>query len=290
MKKIKFAVIGSGRLGTNLAIQLQKAGHIAVGLCAKHVKSIECTNRLLNVRLVDTIPWKVTPQADVVFITTPDDLIERTCKQVSANQGFKQHCTVFHCSGSLSSQILTDNISDDHDAGSLHPLQSFPVKHIEPNPFENIYMSVEGSEKAIELGKAFAKDLKANVAEISSSGKQLYHTAAVVASNYLVTLLWMAQQLNMTAGIPESIALKVLNPLIEGTLANIQKQGIPSALTGPISRGDIQTVHNHIEKIINELPEVLDLYKMLGRYTVPLAQKQCNISEKMAKSFQEKLS
>jgi predicted short-subunit dehydrogenase-like oxidoreductase (DUF2520 family) len=287
MHHIKFAIVGCGRLGTNLGVQLQSAGHTATGISARHMQTIQESNQLINAELIDTCPWKVSSMADVIFITTPDDAIEQTCQKLVENNGISQNAIIYHCSGSLSSKILTAAIKDGHAVGSFHPLQSFPVKHLSPNPFENIYVSVEGAKEAIELGKKFAEDLNAKVTEVSTQGKELYHAAAVAASNYLVTLLELARQLNIHAGIPDDIALKVLQPLIQGTLNNIDNHGVTNALTGPIARGDLRTIQNHVNCINKDLPDFVNLYKMLGQYTIPIAQQ--NISEDTASKLQKAL-
>ena len=289
MQNIEFAIVGCGRLGTNLGGQLQAAGHTAVGLSAKHIRSIQESTEFINAKIIDTCPWKVTAMAGVVFITTPDDVIEQTCQQIIDNNGLRHNSIVYHCSGSLSSSILKSAIDAGHSVGSFHPLQSFPVKHLSSNPFENIYISVEGMKTANELGKIIAADLKAQVTEVSTDGKTLYHAAAVVASNYLVTLLELARQLNIHAGIPDNIALKVLKPLIQGTLNNIENQGVTNALTGPISRGDLRTIQNHVFSISQVMPDFIKLYNTLGQYTIPIAEAQQNISEETAMKLRENL-
>lgn len=285
LKTIHFSTIGCGRLGTNLTIRLKKAGHVPVGISARHLDSIKSLNNIIEAQSVDTIPWKVTTNADVIFITTPDDYIQTVCQQLVDNKGFNPNAIVYHCSGSLPSTVLDGARSVGLKVGSFHPLQSFPSKQMECNPFEGIFVSVEGDPIAVKLGKKIADDLKADVVEISTNEKKLYHAAAVVASNYLVTLLDMAKQFNIKAGMPENIALKVLKPLIQGTLSNIEQQGIPDALTGPVSRGDIQTIKNHIEDINKKLPDFLKLYKILGTHTVPIAKSKKTISDKKTSSL-----
>jgi predicted short-subunit dehydrogenase-like oxidoreductase (DUF2520 family) len=290
MQKLDFAIVGCGRLGTNLGIQLKAAGHSPIGLSARNIKSIQESNKLIKAKIVDTYPWKVTKNADIIFITTPDDAIEQTCKEIIYNNGLRQSAFVYHCSGSLSSKSLVSAIQSGHYVGSFHPLQSFPVKYLQPNPFENIYISVEGDKPAIELGKSIAFDLKAKITEISTDGKSLYHAAAVVASNYLVTLLELAKQLNINAGISDNISLEVLKPLIHGTLNNIEKQGVTNALTGPISRGDERTIQNHVRNIAQVLPDYSNLYNILGHYTISIAQSQQQISNEQSLKLKEILS
>jgi len=279
-EKIHFATIGCGRLGTNLSIRLKEAGHIPVGLSARHLESMKPFNDIIKAPKIDTVPWKITSGANVVFITTPDDCISEVCNQLVEKKCFHANTILYHCSGSLSSEALSAARTSGLNIGSLHPLQSFPVRIIKPNPFEGIFVSIEGSPLAIEVGKQIVMDLKAKVVEISTEGKKLYHAAAVAASNYLVTLLNMAKQFNIASGMSEEVSLAVLKPLIQGTLNNIEKQGITDALTGPISRGDIQTIKNHIEQINTKKPEFSKLYKILGQHTTLIAKK--SLSENMA--------
>ena len=112
-----------------------------------------------------------------------------------------------------------------------------------------------------------------------TEAKTLYHASAVVASNYLVTLLDLAIRLIEEAGIKRQDAFNLLKPLIEGTLSNIGKVGVKKALTGPIARGDIKTVEKHIEEIGFKRPELLALYKMLAFYTINIAAEGDSISE-----------
>ena len=125
--------------------------------------------------------------------------------------------------------------------------------------------------------------------EIQTRAKMLYHAAAVVASNYLVTLMDLAFGLVEPAGIARSEALKAMAPLIHGTLANIEKVGIPEALTGPIARGDSQIVARHLEQIQDRAPGLLELYKTLGRHTVPIALAKKSLSTQAALELEKLL-
>ena len=108
-----------------------------------------------------------------------------------------------------------------------------------------------------------------------------------MASNYLVTLLDLAFRLINTAGIAGKDAFKVLKPLIDGTLANIEEVGIPTALTGPIVRGDVETVAKHIKEIGSKNPELLALYKSLGFHTLAIAKAKGTISESVAEQLKK---
>ncbi len=184
-----------------------------------------------------------------------------------------------HCSGALPSTILSSVKECDAFAGSMHPLQSFASVEIEKNPFQDIIISLEGEKEAVSAARKIATDLGATCFTIQTEAKTLYHASAVVASNYLVTLLDLSLKLIEAAGISGADALKALKPLIEGTLSNIEKTGITRALTGPIVRGDIETVKRHLEDIGSKTPDLLDLYKTLGFHTVDIAMAGGGLSE-----------
>ena len=102
----------------------------------------------------------------------------------------------------------------------------------------------------------------------------LYHAGAVAASNYLVTLLDFAARHLQALGADRRQALQALLPLVRGTLANVERLGIPAALTGPIARGDAPTVAGHVAALRQRAPELLELYRLLARQTIPLAREQ----------------
>jgi predicted short-subunit dehydrogenase-like oxidoreductase (DUF2520 family) len=135
------------------------------------------------------------------------------------------------------------------------------------------------------MADRIARDLEALPLQILTEGKPLYHAAAVVASNFLVTLMGAALRLIQQAGVSPEEAFAVLNPLIEGTLANIERVGIHQALTGPVVRGDVQTVEAHIQAIADTLPELLPFYTCLIHYTAAQAAETKRISEELLKTF-----
>jgi len=149
-------------------------------------------------------------------------------------------------------------------------LQSFAAPTFPDNPFRGIIMAGEGDDTARALAGEIASGLKAVFLAIETENKTLYHAAAVVASNYLVTLLAVSTQLLEGSGIAPEATLKVLLPLVRGTLNNIEKRGVAEALTGPIARGDTGTVESHCRKIRQTLPDLLPFYQLLGTYTLPL--------------------
>ena len=282
MTKPSFAIVGCGRLGTALARHLKAAGYPLAGLASRSLASAKETAEIVDADCYGAPMWEMTKSADVVFVTTPDGIISDASRTVVENSGIKPGAVLLHCSGAHPSTILARPEETDIHIGSMHPLQSFASKNVAGNPFEGIIISVEGAEKAMAVASQMAEDLKAVVLPLATEGKTLYHASAVVASNYLVALMQMALQFMEAADIPADKAFGVLRPLVNGTLSNIEKNGAADALTGPIARGDVETVQGHITAILARAPEFIDLYRLLGKYTVAIAEKKQGLSDAQA--------
>lgn len=288
--KPSFAVVGCGKVGTALGKLLTKKDYRLTGLSCQTHSSAQKAARILGTNHFSTVPWEITENSDIVFITTPDGVIEETCFNIAQHNGFSQNTVVLHCSGALPSTILSSAKTCGASTGSMHPLQSFADSKTDANPFAGIVISVEGDDKAVNTAREIVKDLGADFAKIKTESKMLYHAAAVVASNYLVTLLDLAFKLIEEAGIARKDAFKILKPLVNGTLDNIENVGIPAALTGPVARGDIETVTRHIEEIGSKRPDLLSLYRTLGLHTIDIALSGKTISESTAKNLEKILS
>lgn len=277
--KGSFAVIGCGRAGLSFAKYLYKAGYRPVGFASRSLKSANFAAECIGFKgKTSTNPWDVVGDADIVLITTPDHVIRETAEKIAGHGGMKPDVMVFHCSGALSSDELSALKGVNAKTGSIHPLQSFGSVDAEKNPFKGIMVGIEGDRECVDLAWQMAKDLGATPFGIQTSGKMLYHASAVVASNYLVTLLKFAVDLLGASGVESENRFEILKPLILGTLSNIENAGAEEALTGPIRRGDTAIVRAHLEAIEASSPDMSVLYKMLGQYTVAIAYSGKSIS------------
>jgi len=290
---MKFSIIGCGRTGTNLAVYLTKAGFEPSGFFSKTRSSAQkALQAVTNSGEIFDKVEAVCQNSDIIFITTPDDAIEKVCSYIASKNGFKSDTFVFHLSGALSSEILSSAEKPDINIGSIHPLQSFtPYEKGQTSPFTGINISVEGSDKAVKIGKKIVTALNANSFTIPTHAKMLYHAAAVVASNYLVTIENFAINLLQKADLSEKKSYEILEPLIMGTLSNIKNKGSVNALTGPVARGDSDIVSSHIHAIEKDMPLFATLYKVLGNYTLGIAQQREDIFknqiEKLSRLFEQ---
>lgn len=268
----KYVVVGCGRLGTAFARYLSGAGYKPAGFASRSISSAKLAAAASGANVsVSVLPWEVTLKADIIIITTPDSVIRETAEKIAEYSGVLNNAVVLHCSGAHASTELEALKSCGANIGSLHPLQSFAAEAVEENPFAGVMIAVEGDQAAEKTAWTMAQDLGAIPFKIRTGNKTLYHASAVVASNYLVTLVNLSLQLIIASGVPASKALSILTPLVRGTLSNIERSGIPNALTGPISRGDVETVREHISEIGKKAPTGLELYKVLGKQTIEVA-------------------
>lgn len=282
MAKPAVAVVGCGRVGTALAVHLSASGYPIAALVSRSLDSARRAAAGCGAPPTAEMPGRIAASADVVFITTPDGTIEAACRELTAQGSIRPGMVVLHCSGALPSSELDAAKGGGAHVGSLHPLQSFAAGSGTENPFRGIIMAAEGDEAAIAVSERIAADLGATCFRIRTEAKTLYHASAVVASNYLVTLLDLSFGLLSAAGIPESKAMAVLKPLINGTLANVEKTGPAPALTGPIARGDAATVERHLADMERLAPERTAAYRALGLGTVKIAEAGGHITREVA--------
>ncbi|WP_321494653.1 Rossmann-like and DUF2520 domain-containing protein [uncultured Desulfobacter sp.] len=271
--KRKFSVIGCGRVGTCLAAFLFKKKYEPAGFFSRSRTSAQAAKAAAGCGMVFDTAAQCARAADIVFITTPDGFIEPVCEDLARQSALGPKTMVFHLSGAHSSEILAPAKQAGAVVGSIHPLQAFtPYEPGQENPFKGINISVEGDPDAVAQGKDIAAALGALAFAIPTESKILYHASAVVASNYLVSLVRFALTLLMETGLREDAAFEILSPLIQGTLSNIGSKGCTRALTGPVARGDHETVSRHLADIDQKLPQFSTLYRLLGSHTLDIAK------------------
>jgi len=285
MMKPSFVIVGCGKVGISLGKFLAAAGYRPAGCVSRSLASAQTAAEMIGSDHFGSEPETITPRADIVLITTPDGAIGQACEEIAARGGFRPDAVVLHCSGALPSTVLSAARTSGAHIGSMHPLQSFAAIAVEHNPFQGIIVSIEGDDPAVRAAEQMGEALGATCCQIKTDAKTLYHASAVVASNYLVTLFDLAFRLIAEAGITGPSAFAVLKPLVDGTLKNIETVGIPEALTGPIARGDVQTVEDHCRAIGAAVPELLALYNQLGAHTVGVARAKGTLTEAAAEAL-----
>ncbi|HSS94768.1 MAG TPA: DUF2520 domain-containing protein [Candidatus Dormibacteraeota bacterium] len=212
-----------------------------------------------------------------VFLTVPDGAIAAFAAEIARAPGLPATSSFVHCSGALGLDVLSE-LGARHALGSFHPLQSFPTPRA-PEAFRRSVVAVDASTETLRRRLArLARDLGARPRRVEDADRAVYHTAAVLASNYLVALAAEAAKLLETIGWSEREAVDGLVPLMQGVLEEVARRGPTAALTGPIRRGDAQTVSRHLKALAaldvrsSRDGEVADVYRMLGRIALEIAK------------------
>ena len=223
--------------------------------------------------------WSELRAASLYLIAVPDDSIEQACADLAATGKLQAHSIVFHCSGAKNIQVLHAALEHGAAVASVHPIRSFASPELLISSFAGTYCGAEGEPRALEvLGKLFTA-IGGKIVAINSEHKVLYHAAAVFASNYLVTLLDLAQRAYVEAGIEPATALQLMEPLVRATVDNVFKLGPLPALTGPIARGDMATVRRQQEAVDEWRARYGDLYREFAKLTMELAARRGPKSE-----------
>jgi predicted short-subunit dehydrogenase-like oxidoreductase (DUF2520 family) len=263
----RLIVAGRGNLGRSLTRALRAAGHQVTLVRAR--TGIPKLARTLQSQ----------PSA-LVFLTVPDGAIASVAAKLGvAGMAIPPSVAFVHMSGALELGILKS--LRRHPVGSFHPLQSFPEPR-PPDAFRGIVVAVDATTVSLRRSlNGLARDLGATPRRVEDQHRAVYHAAAVFASNYLVALLGEAVGLLEQAGWSEREATAALVRLSEGVLLSVSRRGPTAALTGPIRRGDVETVQRHLS-VLAELdigsPSRLgvsrvDVYRMLGLIALEIAGK-----------------
>jgi len=277
---VKVIIIGAGRIGASFGYLLQTGGHEIIGVKNKSkasaqraVEKIGQGAALSRQELVEKL--KV---ADLVMVTTPDDKISEIVDYINSCQ-VNRDSVFMHMSGLLPAEILygkekKEKKENKRGVFSLHPLLSVPDFETGLKTLPEANYVIEGSDQGLKVGHKICRDLNLSWSSIDPEKKPLYHAAAVLAANYLVTLIGCSYELLEEAGISDE---KIKNSLLElssGVLKNIKDKSPESVLTGPVARGDWETVALHLESIKKNNEDLVELYRVLGKYTTRLIGKK----------------
>ncbi|HET8525755.1 MAG TPA: Rossmann-like and DUF2520 domain-containing protein [Actinomycetota bacterium] len=264
------AVVGAGRVGTSLAVLWQRAGHRIVAVAGGAAAPRRAARFLPDVPVLDAIG--AAKGAEVVVIATPDSAIGPVCEEMAAAGALDAANAVVHASGATGLDALASAAATGASTLSVHPLQTCPTVEagVERIPGSTFAVTADDDE-GFALGERLVRDAGGHPVRIDDERKPLYHAAAVFASNYLVTVSALAEELGLAAGIENPIA--AFAPLQEATLANIARVGPAEALTGPAVRGDAITLQRNLEALDRYAPEAVRSYVVLADLALALAER-----------------
>jgi predicted short-subunit dehydrogenase-like oxidoreductase (DUF2520 family) len=254
----RIGIVGAGRAGTVIGAALRAAGHQVIGVTARSAPSRERAAQLLPGVAVLEAP-DLAAQAEVLVLAVPDDAIA----SVAAGLGAQDGQYVVHLSGAHGLAVL-DGIAGTPVA--LHPPMTFTGTPLDLERLPVVTFTATAAEAARPFVAELVKGVGAGVQWVADEHRAAYHAGLVQGANYLVTLVEQASAVLRSAGIADPVA--TLRPLMTALLDNALRDGM-DALTGPISRGDAETVRAHLLVLSDDVRPV---YVALARATVDLAQ------------------
>ncbi len=273
------AIIGAGRVGGAIGHLLTKAGFSVTAAVCRTQASADKARSFIGSGASLTDPAQAASTAGIVLITTPDSAIKSVCDSIAARTGFLPGAIVVHTSGAHTLDLLDAVKQSGAYRAVVHPLQSVPSREQGAKNLPGSFFRVEADPEALATARDIVRALGGSELEMPAwrSDKEsaaLYHAGAVAVSNYFVALMDYGLRFYEALGADKEQALKAVLPLIKGTLANMETMGTTRALTGPISRGDAETVKGHIEAMRDRAPELLPLYRELAKQTIGIARER----------------
>ena len=264
---LRVGVVGAGRVGSILAAALGRAGHEIVAVSAVSDTSVRRARRNLPGVAIRPPP-EVVAAADLVLLTVPDDVLPGLVTGLAATGTPLEGRLVAHASGRHGLAVLEPAVRAGALPLALHPVMTFTGRPDDIDRLAGISFGVTAPDSLRLAAEALVVELGGEPVFIAEERRGLYHAALASAANHLVTLVVQAAGLLREAGVDEPA--RMLGPLLEAALDNALELG-DAALTGPVARGDADTVASHVRALRAAAPEALPAYLALARLTADRA-------------------
>jgi predicted short-subunit dehydrogenase-like oxidoreductase (DUF2520 family) len=265
--RLRVGVVGAGRVGTALAVALGRAGHDVAAVSAVSDASIRrIEQRLPGVAIRQ--PPEVVASADLVLMTVPDDVLPGLVAGLAATGAAVEGRLIAHASGRHGLAVLDPVVRAGALPLALHPVMTFTGRPDDIDRLAGISFGVTAPDPLRPVAEALVVEMGGEPVFIAEEQRDLYHAALASGANYLVTLVVQASDLLRDAGVAHPA--RMLGPLLSAALDNALRLG-DAALTGPVARGDADTVASHVNALRADAPEALPAYLALARLTADRA-------------------
>jgi predicted short-subunit dehydrogenase-like oxidoreductase (DUF2520 family) len=270
MKTIKIGIIGAGKVGTSIGYVMKDRGLNVAAVSDKFEAQLNVARGYMGDGLLYTHDnMEIVKSSDVIAITTQDRAIAEVANEIFEKSEKLDGKLFFHTSGAHPASILSQLDMKGAFSGSLHPLQTFPDIESAIRVIPDTYVFIDGHEEAIPVLTLIGKTIGFDVVKIEGKNKVLYHLSAVYVCNLLCALLYAGQEIMNKAGVD----LQPFFPIIKATLENIEARGPLMSLTGPVIRGDTDTVMSHL-KAIDNLELYTKVYKALSSVALDMVRER----------------
>ncbi|CAN5159639.1 hypothetical protein BH09ACT12_BH09ACT12_29670 [soil metagenome] len=266
-RRFRIGVIGAGRVGAVLAAALRAAGHEVVAAAGESDASRGRIADMLPGVGIDK-PSAVARDCDLLLLTVPDDMLGNVVSVLANSGALREDQYVVHTSGRHGLAILAPAIAVGARAIALHPAMTFTGTAVDLDRLGGCVFGLTAEPEERETAAHLVADLGGRAMWVPETRRALYHAGLAHGANHLVTLVTEAMELLTAAGADDPAA--TLRPLLTAALDNALEHG-DAALTGPIVRGDVNTVRAHLAGIGAETPTTLPSYLALARATLSRA-------------------
>jgi predicted short-subunit dehydrogenase-like oxidoreductase (DUF2520 family) len=260
----RVGVIGAGRVGAVLAAALRRAGHEIVAAAGESDAS-----RLRISELLPGVPTEkptaVARACDVLLLTVPDDMLANVVTMLSASGAIHEGQRVVHTSGRHGLAVLVPAVAVGAVPVAVHPAMTFTGTAVDLTRLPGCVFGVTAATEDRAFADGLVADLGGTTMWVPEEKRAVYHAALAHGANHLVTLVAQAMELLDAAGADDPAG--TLRPLLSAALDNALDQG-DAALTGPIVRGDVETVRDHVAELRATAPHTLPSYVALARATL----------------------
>ncbi len=260
----RIGVVGAGRVGAVLAARLRARGHEVVSAAGESDASRDRIDALLPGVPVAK-PSAVARDCDLLLLTVPDDMLANVVGMLAASGALREGQYVVHTSGRHGLAVLEPAQAVGARIAALHPAMTFTGTALDLERLDGCVFGLTAPEGERSFVTDLVADLGGQAMWVPEANRTLYHAGLAHGANHLVTLVTQAMELLAAAGSEDPAA--TLRPLLTAALDNALNSG-DAALTGPIVRGDVNTVRAHLEDVAAHAPQTLGSYVALARATL----------------------
>jgi predicted short-subunit dehydrogenase-like oxidoreductase (DUF2520 family) len=287
---LRIGVIGAGRVGTVLATALRAAGHEIVAAAGESAASRTRIETMLPGVPVAK-PTAVARACDVLLLTVPDDMLDNVVTTLADAGALRAGQYVVHTSGRHGLAVLAPAVVVGARPVALHPALTFTGTDVDLPRLQGCVFGVTAGEAERPLVEQLVADLGGRAMWVPEERRSLYHASLAHGANHLVTLVSQAMEMLAAAGVGDSGVdpADTLRPLLEAALSNALAYG-DAALTGPIVRGDVETVRAHLRELASTTPQDLPSYVAMARATLRRAQADGRLEPRRAAAIEAALS
>ncbi|MEO8127425.1 MAG: Rossmann-like and DUF2520 domain-containing protein [Bryobacteraceae bacterium] len=262
-------IAGAGRVAQAMGRLLLERGFAVVCVAGRNPARTVAAAAFIGSGIRAVSYGEIPGRARRILIAVPDAAIVEVSNTL-ASTGMRGTIALHTC-GTKGPDALQSLKDQGVSCGTLHPLQTIASPEQGVRDLPGCAFAVDGDSRAVAWAEEIARRLGGEVLRIAPEMRPVYHAAAVMASNYLVGLIAAAQHLMKMAGVAEEKCLPALQPLLRATMENVLLQGPVGALTGPIERGDCETIAAHLQALDSAPAEIRGLYRAAGLEVLALA-------------------